>query len=117
MPPKGYRKGLSDRGTPVDRQIYTRLPDPVYAEFKAEARSRCMTTSGLTRAVLVAYRKRHPVSLPHAHGARNEALRELARIGNNLNQLTRQANVGLVPVSAAELRAALSMLLATASRL
>lgn len=117
MPPRGYRKGFSDDRQPVDRQLYTRLPAAVYADLKSEACARSMTTSGLSRAVLVAYRARRPVSVPRAHGPRDEALRQLARIGNNLNQLTRQANAGLVPVTEAELRLALSSLLAAASRL
>ena len=117
MPAKGYRKGVSDDRTPVDRQIYTRLPADVYAALKGEAQDRAMTASALTRAVLVAYRKRQQTSLPQARGARNEALRELARIGNNLNQLARQANAGLVPIAERELRSVLSSVLAAASRL
>ncbi len=117
MPPKGYRKGVSDDRVPVDRQIYTRLPADVYADLKSEAGARCMTTSSLTRALLVAHRERRSMALPRERGRRNEALRELARIGNNLNQLARQANAGLVPLAEAELRSVLSNLLATASRL
>jgi hypothetical protein len=40
----------------------------------------------------------------------SQALRELSRIGNNLNQLARQANVGLVAVKEDELRRCVSTL-------
>lgn len=46
-----------------------------------------------------------------------EALRELCRTGNNLNQLARQANTGIVPVKAHELRAVLDNVLSAVQRL
>lgn len=76
-----------------------------------------MTHSKLARAVIAAHLAKQRVQLPHAQGMRTEALRELARIGNNLNQLARQANVGLVTVPEPELRACLAALNSFASRL
>jgi hypothetical protein len=41
----------------------------------------------------------------HKRGLSADLIRQFARIGNNLNQLARQANLGLVAVPPDELRA------------
>lgn len=109
MPTRGYRKGQSDTLEPLPCFLRTRLTESEHRRLKAEAHGRSMTLSKLTRAIVIAH-----LTSQRAHFAqpqRNAALlRELARIGNNLNQLARQANAGLVAVNADELRACLDRL-------
>lgn len=109
MPTRGYRKGRSDTLEPLPRFLRTRLTEIELQALKGEAQSRSMTLSKLTRALVTAHITSQRPQL--AHPNRDAALiRELARIGNNLNQLSRQANAGLVAVTPAELRACLDRL-------
>lgn len=109
MPTRGYRKGQSDTLEPLPRFLRTRLTEGEHRMLKAEAHSRSMTLSKLTRAIVIAHltEQRAHLAQPHQDAA---LLWELARIGNNLNQLARQANAGLVAVNADELRACLDRL-------
>lgn len=107
MPSRGYRKGIDDSRTPLPRQIYTRTTDADHRALVDEADARNMTISKLTRAVLEAHLRHSRAELPQSRGVSSAALRELARIGNNLNQLARQANTGLVAVAESELAACL----------
>lgn len=117
MPRKGYRKGVSDKSRPVSRFVRTRVTDDEYALLAQEAALRTLTHSKFVRAVLVGHIKNHRSSLPKASGRHDELLRQLSRVGNNLNQLTRQANAGLVPVTPGELRACLATLAQMAQEL
>ncbi|MDQ8699272.1 plasmid mobilization relaxosome protein MobC [Hyphomicrobium sp. LHD-15] len=114
MPTRGYRKGQSDSKEPLPRFVRTRLSDQDYAALNAEAVSRSVKIANLTRAVLAAHLKRQRAELPHPRGLESGLLREFSRIGNNLNQLARQANVGLVAVPADEVRACIDRINALA---
>lgn len=109
MPSRGYRKGISDRKEPKPHFVRTRLTGSEFELFKLEASSRAVTHSQLARAVLAAHLANARAQLPHARASAH-ALRELSRIGNNLNQLARQANAGLVGVPENELRRCLEAL-------
>ena len=93
------------------------MTDSDHQSLSAEATARTMTVSRLTRAVITAHIRKQRAELPQARGMSAAALRELTRIGNNLNQLTRQANTGFVAVAATDLRACLDQINAAARRL
>lgn len=107
MPTRGYKKGNSDSKTPLTKHLQTYLSEPDYRAFIALADDRNLTESRLLRLIVEAHLTRQRAALPHRN-ANAALLRELCRIGNNLNQLAKQANAGLVAVSADELRASLS---------
>lgn len=106
MPTKGYRKGISDTKEPLPRFVRTRLSEKEFQDLAADAASRATTISGLARTLLVAHLTGQRAALPHRN-ANAAVIRELARVGNNLNQLARQANSGMVPVPADDVRRAL----------
>lgn len=108
MPTRGYRKGAADNKEPLPNFVRTRLSDKEFAKLNTEASSRSVTVSHLTRAVLRAHLQSTRAELPQARGLSAGLLREFSRIGNNLNQLARQANVGLVAVPADEVRACIN---------
>lgn len=112
MPAKGHRKSQ-----PLNRQVYVRFPDSEYAQLKADAAARAMTISKLTRALAIAYYKRQRPELKQARGHAAGLMRELNRIGNNLNQLARAANTPKVNVPADEIRAHLDRLVQVIDRL
>jgi hypothetical protein len=105
MPARGYRKDQV-----LDRQVYVRYPTPDFEQLKRDAADRSMRVSNLVRALTTAYYKRQRPELKQARGHAAGALRELNRIGNNINQLTRMANTGMVTVPEAELRQHLARL-------
>lgn len=74
------------------------------------AAARGIKLSRLTRTILKAHIKGLHVSLPHPRGLTEELIHQLARIGNNLNQLAHQANAGYVAVSAEEIRTCISVI-------
>lgn len=117
MPRRGYRKGLHDANAPLPRYVRTRLPDVAFAALLAESASRGITTSALVRLILVAHITAQRAELPHRRGTDAALLRQFVRVGNNLNQLTRQANAGLVPIRADELHACLDRINALARTL
>lgn len=110
MPTRGYRKGHSDTKVPMPRFVRTRLSDHDFALFTSEASSRDVTVSDFARAILTAHLKKQRAELPHPRGLSNDLLRQFARIGNNLNQLARQANAGMVGIPAEELRCCIDTL-------
>ncbi|GHE53995.1 MobC family plasmid mobilization relaxosome protein [Streptomyces cellulosae] len=85
-----------------ERFLTVRVNDDEYTEITAEARRRAVTTARYLAAAGLAA-ARGSVSLEpneHRDALVDElaALRtQLARVGNNLNQLTRAANSGMVP--------------------
>lgn len=117
MPRLGYRKGIDDEKEPLQKPFPLRLTKPVQDSLKAEAAARNLTVAQLTRSLLAAHAKAERASLPHKKGPTKQALHQLARIGNNLNQLARQANAGYVGVSEVEIRAALDVVNQAAARL
>lgn len=92
MPSRGYRKGVSDSKVPHPRQVYVRLSGAAYNALLAESADRSMTVSKLLRRVVDTHLAGRPSGLPHR---RTDAglLQQLLRIGNNLNQIGRQANL------------------------
>jgi hypothetical protein len=110
MPRRGYRKGLHDSKEPLPRFVRTRLTTQGFAALSAEAESRGVTVSTLTRLVVSAHLQAQRAELPQRHGENAALLRQLIRIGNNLNQLARQANAGLVPVNADDIRTCLDQI-------
>lgn len=116
MPRRGYRKGLDDSKEPLPCYVRTRLPEASFATLKAEASARSITISALARMIVATHLKTQRAELPHRR--ENAALlRQFVRIGNNLNQLARQANSGMVTVSTDELRACLDRINAMARTL
>ncbi|MGE3916617.1 MAG: MobC family plasmid mobilization relaxosome protein [Hyphomicrobiaceae bacterium] len=116
MPSKGYRKGVSDEKTPHPRQVYFRVDLDAYDALDAEAGERSVTLSCLLRHVVEAHIGRQRTGLPHRR-ANAAALRELARIGNNLNQVAHQANVMNLHLIEAEARQALAAVMDAVKRL
>ncbi|MEZ5776651.1 MAG: plasmid mobilization relaxosome protein MobC [Hyphomicrobiaceae bacterium] len=92
MPSRGYRKGISDRKVPVPASVRTHISQGEYEQLKAEAKARGITLSRLVRKVLAAHIAGHRAELPHMGRTTDAFLRDYARLGNNLNQLVRQAN-------------------------
>ena len=117
MPRRGYRKGISDRNVPVPCFARCRLTSQEHNALRAEASDRSLTLSKLLRQILIAHLTRQRAELPTRGGPTSDALRELTRIGNNLNQLARQANTGLVTVSASDLNRILAEVLTAVRRL
>ncbi|WP_291147154.1 MobC family plasmid mobilization relaxosome protein [Hyphomicrobium sp.] len=87
----------------LSKFVRSRITETEHRQLLNQSRRRNVTVSDFVRIVVVAHLNDHRAELPHQ--SRNDAfLRELARIGNNLNQLARQANTGRVPVAEDELR-------------
>lgn len=97
MPSRGYRKGISDAKRPRPHVIKSRTATSTYQALHAEAQQRAMTFSELIDAILDAHTRHQRPELPHPRGLTTEALRELARQGNNVNQIAHQANAFRLP--------------------
>ena len=67
-----------------------------------------MPVSTLARKVLEAHATNARLELQHKRGFTAGVVHQLARIGNNLNQLVHQTHVGLVPVPAHKIEASLN---------
>ena len=93
MPRRGYRKGLCDDRTPLSRRVHTRLPAHVHAALAAEAAARHQTAAAIIRELVVAHTNGTRPHLLQPHAIPAAVLREIARIGNNLNQIAHQANL------------------------
>ena len=78
--------------------VKVRASDAERAEWHAKARSAGLTLSDLVRRSLG---RVHTWTVPHADVER-ECTREVARIGNNLNQIARWANTHKGAVEAVE---------------
>lgn len=106
VPRRGYHKGVSDAKEPLPHFVRTRLSEKDFEGFRDEACIRATGHSDLVRAILVAHLNNQRPELARPRGPGDELVRELRRIGNNLNQLARQANTGLVAVRPRRSRAA-----------
>lgn len=93
MPTRGYRKGMSDRKVPVPRFVRSRISEAMFARLEAEAEARSLTYSRLLYEILRAHQAGMRLEAPQGRTAQAGTLRELCRIGNNLNQIARQAHV------------------------
>ncbi|HRD74670.1 MAG TPA: plasmid mobilization relaxosome protein MobC [Hyphomicrobiaceae bacterium] len=67
--------------------------------------------------ILDAFAAGHRPELPQARGPSSAALRELTRIGNNLNQIAHRANLMRLRLIQADARKALAAVLAAVRRL
>ncbi|MDG4560703.1 MAG: plasmid mobilization relaxosome protein MobC [Candidatus Competibacter sp.] len=92
MPSKGYRKGISDSKEPATRFARTRLPLRIWTAIQEEAAKRSMTFSALLRAIAEAHATGQRAELPHPQGANADAIHDLGRIGNNVNQVAKEAH-------------------------
>ncbi len=110
MPTRGYRKGLSGTKTPLTCFVRTRLSAEEYAKLNRDRRPRSMTVSKFLRAIVKAHLSNQRAELPHPRGLTDDLLREFSRIGNNLNQLAKQANEQRLGVNAHDLRQCLDTL-------
>ena len=117
MPSRGYRKGTSDSKEPVPYSVRTHISEQERAFLEKQADDRAMTLSKLLRSLITAFATNQRAELPHPRRVNAEALRELRRSGNNLNQLARQANTGIVPINPRDLRAVLDNVLTAVQRL
>lgn len=117
MPTRGYRKGQTDRKVPVPRSVRTHISEWEFEQLKADADSRAITLSKLVRALIEAHVDEHRLELPHARGPSCAAIRELARIGNNLNQIAHQANLMNLNLIATEARKAIATITDVVRRL
>lgn len=92
MPARGYRKGVSDRKVPVPCSVRTHITRAELDRLIEAADGRSMTLSRIVRSLVTAFVAGERARLPRAEGPSTAALRELCRIGNNLNQIALQAN-------------------------
>jgi hypothetical protein len=108
MPTRGYRKGTSDRKEPAPRSVRTHITERMFIELDREAEARNLTYSRLVHELLKAHQTGQRLQAPRARAVPNALLRQLSGALNNLNQLTRQVNTGMVPVTVGELKEAIS---------
>ena len=107
MPRKGFIKP-----EPVDRRLKVGLTAAVHDAIQARADDAGMTAAAYVRQLieidLGAARKPATARTDRARLALLAEVHQLAmqikRIGVNVNQMARQANTGLVPLTSAELR-------------
>lgn len=92
MPPRGYRKGISDTKVPTPCSVRTHVSEREFRALATEAKLRGMTVSKFVRSVLHGHLTGSRAQIPHPKVS-PEALLHLARAGNNLNQVARQANL------------------------
>ena len=104
MPTRGYRKGQSDRKEPAPCFVRTRVTTRMFVRLDHEAAARNLTYSRLLYEILKAHQAGQRLAVPQARAVPHALLRQLSGALNNLNQLTRQVNTGVVPVTASELR-------------
>ena len=92
MPSRGYRKGISDAKEPRPHVLKTRTGNATRQALDAECDARSLTLSALIATILDAHVAGARPELPHARMS-SAAVRELCRLGNNLNQLAHVANL------------------------
>lgn len=117
MPRRGYRKGLSDTKTPLGRRIHTRLAEPIHQALMADAANRSTDAAKILRALATAHYKGQRLELPQSRGPSSAALRELARVGNNLNQIAHRAHLMQLHLLEVEARRCIAAINAAATQL
>ena len=110
MPRRGYRKGLSDTKIPLGKRIHTRLPEAIHHALMADAASRSTDAAKILRQLATAHYTGHRLELPHARSVNATVLKELARIGNNLNQIAHNANIGRLHLLDADARRCIALI-------
>lgn len=113
MPAKGHRKPDVMRIAPPIK-LYVTACERV--EILTDAATRTMTATALVRAIIARHYSR---ATPTLKARRDQAplLRELTRIGNNLNQLVKQGHEGVVPVNPTRVHTVLDQLMSIFARL
>lgn len=117
MPSRGYRKGVSDAKRARPEVIKARTATQTKAALHAEADSRAITLSEMIDLVLDAHASGARLAAPQARGVNSAALRDLARLGNNLNQIARQAHLMRLPLLEQKAFAVLAEINETARRI
>lgn len=110
MPRRSTTRAKRDEKILKPRFLKARLSEDDHAALLTLARTRGIKVSKLTRVILTSHLKGVPASLPHPRGLTDALIHQFARIGNNLNQLARQANAGYVAVSAKEIHSVIETL-------
>jgi antitoxin component of RelBE/YafQ-DinJ toxin-antitoxin module len=108
---------VSDKKRARPEVIKARTATNTKHALHAEADSRNITFSEMVDLVLEAHASHRRLAAPQARGVNSAALQELARLGNNLNQLARQAHLMRLPLLEREVRAVLTSINETARRL
>lgn len=116
VPAKGYRKGIADNKRPRPCVIKARITTTAYKALQRDTELRSMTLSRLVDYIVEGYVTGTRATIPHRQSNAG-ALRELARIGNNLNQVAQQANVMNLHLIETEARRALAAVLDAVKRL
>ncbi|MCV0370427.1 MobC family plasmid mobilization relaxosome protein [Filomicrobium sp.] len=104
MPRRCSKRADKEEKVVKPRFLKARLSEDDHRQMHRIAAERGIKISRLTRTILQAHLKGIPVRLPHPRGITDELVHQLARIGNNLNQLAHQANIGYVAVPMQEIR-------------
>jgi len=119
MPPRGFQKP-----EPLDQRLKVNLTAAEYMAVASRADAAGMTISAYVRQ-LVAIDLGHAAKAPKRRADRHtlELLAEVhmlamqvKRIGVNVNQMARQANTGMVPLTSSELRVMQSQIAAAMER-
>lgn len=108
MARRSVRRADKEERVVKPRFLKARLSEHDHAAMQKMASERGIKVSRLTRTILKAHLSNAPVSLPRPRGLTDELVHQLARIGNNLNQLAHQANAGYVAVPAEEIRSCIA---------
>jgi hypothetical protein len=118
MPRRGYRKGVSDHKVPLGKRIHTRLPEALHRALIADAGARSLDAAKILRQLAAAHYTGARLELPHAT-AKADATRLLAldRLGNNLNQIAKQANLMRLHLLEADARRCIAAIHAAIDRL
>ncbi|MCB1512757.1 MAG: plasmid mobilization relaxosome protein MobC [Hyphomicrobiaceae bacterium] len=93
MPTRGYRKGVSDEKQPLVRDLRARVTARTYDAFSALSLARGVTQARLLRAIVKAHVIGARAEIPQPRSFSADDMRELRRIGNNVNQIAHQANL------------------------
>lgn len=117
MPRRGYRKGISDDKRPRPHVIKSRLDADTHEALIAESNDRGMTFSSMVAHLLTGHVTGQRVELPRRRGIESAAMRELCRIGNNVNQIAHRAHMDGLAQIEAEARSCLSAVNDAAGRL
>lgn len=117
MPSRGYRKGISDTKRSRPEIIKARTAKETKDALHAEADSRSITFSEMVDLILNAHASGTRLAAPQTRGINSAALRELARLGNNLNQIARQAHLMRLSLIERETLTLLSTINETARRI
>lgn len=110
MPSKSARKGRPPTDQPARNFCRTRITDQEFSWLNDQARGRSITVSRLLRAYVTSHMNKQPLAAPRNDGLTKDAIHHLARIGNNLNQLSHQNHAGYTPAEFRHIHSAIDAL-------